>query len=164
MTTSPDADGARPTASSYGLSSGSWIQLPARVGGPWPPMGFPSVAISWPAPWMSAAAAATPDVCSIFFTRVVLTGCRVPSPSPDTVTTLALRTTASVPLAASANIVSKLARRVSPMTSVPARKATPSSTAVKVPANRRLWARSEETLRRTEARVLVMASPPSCRV
>ena len=69
----------------------------------------------------------------------------------------ALRTTASVPPVALPNMVSKLARRVSPMTSVPARKATPRSTARKVPAKRRLWARREEALRRSEARAM---TPP----
>src|SRR6266568_5873341 len=54
-------------------------------------------------------------------------------------TLVALRTTAPVSPVTLVNRVSKLARRVSPSTSVPARKATPSSTARKVPARRRLW-------------------------
>lgn len=159
ITTSPDAAGTRPSASRYGLSSGSSIQLPATVGGPCPPTGLPSEPTSCPAPWMLGTAAATPGVFSIRLTRFVRTGCRVPWPSPETVTTLELRTTASVPLLAPANMVSKLPRSVSPMTSVPARKATPSSTAVKVPAKRRLWARSELRLMRSDARLPLMPSP-----
>ncbi|MBP2053858.1 hypothetical protein J2Z21_006860 [Streptomyces griseochromogenes] len=45
-TTSPDFAGRRPSASRYGLSFGSVIQLPARVGGPWPPTGLPSAPTS----------------------------------------------------------------------------------------------------------------------
>lgn len=150
-TTSPDLFGARPSASRYGLSSGSSIQLPATVGGPWPPMGLPSAPINWPAPWMSGTAAATPGTCSTVLTRSVSTGSRTPWLSPGVVMASALRTTASVPLVALPNMVSKPARSVSPMTSVPARNATPRNTARKVPAKRRLWARREDMLSRTEA-------------
>lgn len=148
-TTSPDFCGARPSARRYGLSSGSVIQLPARVGGPWPPIGSPFAPTSWPAPWMLGAAAVTPGTRSTVRTRSVPTGCRTPWLSPGVVMASALRTTASVPPAALPNRVSKLARSVSPMTRVPVRKATPRTTARNVPAKRRLWDLSDKTLRRT---------------
>ncbi len=151
MTTSPVLAGVRPCASRYGLSSGSVIQLPASVGGPLPPMASPLAPTSWPAPWMSGAAAATPGMPSTVLTRAVGTGWRTPWLSPGVVMASALRTTASVPLVASPNMVSKLARSVSPMTRVPARKATPRNTARNVPAKRLLWARRDDMLRRTDA-------------
>ena len=46
MTTSSAVAGARPSTSSKGLSSGSSIQLPARVGGPFPPSFSPSAPVS----------------------------------------------------------------------------------------------------------------------
>src|SRR5690606_37904389 len=61
------------------------------------------------------------------------------SPSP---TTVPLRTYASMPSLASPNMSRKPARMVVPSTSVPARKATPSSTAEQVARRRRLWAPS----------------------
>lgn len=159
MTTSPLLRGVRPSASWYALSSGSSIQFPARVGGPWPPMGLPWASTSWPAPWMFGAAAATPGTFARSSASEAATGRRVPWLSPGVVMTLPERTTASVPLLAPANIESKLARRVSPMTRVPARNATPSRTALNVPAKRRLWARSEVRLRRTEAFMTVHLQP-----
>ena len=53
--------GARPSASRYGLRSGSSIQLPASVGGPFPPSPSPFLPTSWPKPSMEASAAATPS-------------------------------------------------------------------------------------------------------
>lgn len=107
---------------------------------------------------MLGSAAATPGVlrtaARLSRTR---SGFRVPMASSEVVMTLSLRTTASVPLVALPNIESKPARRVSPMTSVPTRKATPSSTAEKVPAKRLLWVRSEARLSRSAVRALPSA-------
>ena len=160
-TTSPDLDGARPSASWYELSFGSSIQLPARVGGPWPPMGLPLRRRAGRRPGCRARRPRHRVPSRPAVTRPVSTGCRTPWLSPGVVIVPALRTTASVPLVALPNIVSKLARSVSPMTRVPARKATPRSTARNVPAKRRLWARRDETLMRTEA--FMPAALPCCR-
>src|SRR5919106_865148 len=59
---------------------------------------------------------------------------------------VALRTMTSVPALTSANRSSKLARRVSPSTRVPARKATPRNTAKAVPTRRRPWPRISLTV------------------
>ena len=97
-TTSPDFCGARPSASRYGLSSGSVIQLPARVGGPWPPIGSPFAADELAGALdVGRGGRDAGDLLDVR-TRSVATGCRTPWLSPGVVMASALRTTASVPL------------------------------------------------------------------
>src|SRR2546422_1856469 len=68
---------------------------------------------------------------------------------PAAESSVALRTTTSMWLLATAKRSAKLARRVSERASVPARKATPRNTASTVPARRRLLARSRRVVMRS---------------
>ena len=80
------------------------------------------------------------------------------SVSPSAVMRCSLRTSAAVPLFASVKRVPKLSRTVSPSTSVPARNATPTITAVNMPKSRRL--RLQRSLNVSDP--IVSPRRPSC--
>ena len=155
MTISPGAAGNAPSASEYGLSTSSSIQLPARVGGPSPPSRAPSAPSNWPMPVIEPAARATPSTAR---TRSTSARSRVPraaeSPEP---TSAADRATTSVPAFTVLKRRSNPWAMDSPSMRVPARKATPSTTAEQVASRRRRWAR------RPEMAIFHMVGPQSPR-
>src|SRR5262245_3644123 len=145
ITTSSSASGARPSARRYGLSCSSAVQLPASWGGPPPPTASPSAPSSWPRPWTCGSAAATPSTAA---TRSTSERSMSPRGSSASIPrSVVFRTTTSVPALTSANRLSKLLRRVSPSTRVPARNATPRNTATAVPTRRRPCPRISLTVR-----------------
>src|SRR5262245_29043137 len=138
ITTWPGASGAWPSAMRQGLSSESSTQLPARVGGPSPPIGSPSPETIWGMPSMAGSGAATPPTARTSSTVEAGRGWRCSkSSSPKLVSP---RTTASVPALDRSNRSSKPASIVSVVVRVAARNVTPSTTAVHMPSSRRLWA------------------------
>jgi hypothetical protein len=98
---------------------------------------LPSLPTIWPSPSTTGWTAATPGAERTRSASEASIGPRGLAGLESTL--VALRTTAPVSPVTLVNRVSKLARRVSPSTSVPDRKATPSSTARNVPVSRRLW-------------------------
>ena len=140
MTTWCRPSGACPPASRYGVSAGLAIQFPADRGGPSPPTGLPSAPSSVAAPAMDGCASATPGTARTVASRDAGMGGRgavIPLP-----VAVALRTTALVPEVATANSRLKFAVSVSPKVSAPARNATPSPTAIRIPARRRFRAQA----------------------
>ncbi len=128
--------GATPVATRWGFNESSVIQLSARVGGPLPPNGVPSLPTICAKPLMTGCAVRTPSTCSISGSNSAGTAAFT---SPRCPLTIVLPcTTASTPALADAKTSSKDARIVSPSTSVPVRKLTPSAIAEISPIRRRL--------------------------
>ena len=136
MTTSPAPAGARPATIRHGLRPAGVTQLDPVVGGPLPPMRSPSAPRSCAWPSTRGAVARTPSTRATAPTSD--SGMLPWAVTPSAVMRWLLRTTASVSRLASVKSVPKLLRTESPSTSVPARNATPTSTAVNIPARRRL--------------------------
>src|SRR5918996_56877 len=109
-----------------------------------PPRPSPAAPSIWRTPWFGGSAAATPSTPATSSTSD--RSIRPRGSSASMPRSVALRTMTSVPALTSANRSSKLARRVSPSTRVPARKATPRNTAKAVPTRRRPWPRISLTV------------------
>jgi hypothetical protein len=100
-------------------------------------MRLPSASMIVPTPSIVGTTEATPGAAATRSTRSSSTRSRTRGSLPMTDE---LRTMTSVPALASVKAAEKPDRMVSPSTSVAARKATPSTTAVVVPTRRRLRA------------------------